>query len=94
MALAGAADVRHLEEWKRFYSNNDEDKSCEYFWSKFDPECYSIWRGDYRYNNELPHQLTPDQYYKLDWALEKDRQDLGNRNDNYRDVARQENTCN
>jgi len=42
-----------LEEWKRFYSNNDEDKSCEYFWSNFDPSCYSIWRGDYRYNNEL-----------------------------------------
>merc|ERR1712025_765070 len=31
----------------------DEDKSCEYFWSKFDPSCYSIWRGDYRYNKEL-----------------------------------------
>ena len=42
-----------LEDWKRFYSNNDEDKSVEYFWSKFDPEHYSIWRGDYRYNNEL-----------------------------------------
>merc|ERR1712112_109704 len=42
-----------LEDWKRFYSNNDEDKGCEYFWSKFDPSCYSIWRGDYRYNKEL-----------------------------------------
>lgn len=42
-----------LEDWKRFYSNNDEDKSCEYFWSKFDAENYSIWRGDYRYNDEL-----------------------------------------
>merc|ERR1719244_1347198 len=42
-----------FEDWKRFYSNNDEDKSCEYFWSKFDPSCYSIWRGDYRYNKEL-----------------------------------------
>ena len=42
-----------LEDWKRFYSNNDEDKSCGYFWTRFDPECYSIWRGDYRYNNEL-----------------------------------------
>jgi len=42
-----------LEDWKRFYSNNDEDKSCEYFWTKFDPSCYSIWRGDYRYNKEL-----------------------------------------
>merc|ERR1711884_939569 len=42
-----------MEEWKRFYSNNDEDKSCGYFWSKFDAENYSIWRGDYRYNDEL-----------------------------------------
>ena len=42
-----------LEDWKRFYSNNEEDKSCEYFWSKFDAENYSIWRGDYRYNDEL-----------------------------------------
>merc|ERR1712243_391354 len=42
-----------LEDWKRFYSNNDEDKSCEYFWSKFDPSCYSIWRGDYNNNNTI-----------------------------------------
>jgi len=42
-----------LEEWKRFYSNNDEDKSCEWFWKNFDAEHYSIWRGDYRYNEEL-----------------------------------------
>ena len=25
---------------------------------------------------ELPRQLTPEQYYNLDWALEADRQDL------------------
>ena len=37
-----------LEEWKRFYSNNDEDASCEWFWKNFDTEHYSIWRGDYR----------------------------------------------
>jgi len=42
-----------LEDWKRFYSNNEEDASCAYFWEKFDPSCYSIWRGDYRYNDEL-----------------------------------------
>eukprot|EP00088_Acartia_fossae_P048117 TRINITY_DN5241_c0_g1_i1.p1 TRINITY_DN5241_c0_g1~~TRINITY_DN5241_c0_g1_i1.p1 ORF type:complete len:1381 (+),score=416.02 TRINITY_DN5241_c0_g1_i1:46-4188(+) len=42
-----------LEEWKRFYSNNDEDKSVEYFWKNFDSENYSIWRCDYRYNDEL-----------------------------------------
>jgi elongation factor 1-gamma len=38
-----------LEEWKRFYSNNDEAASCAWFWQHFDSEHYSIWRGDYRY---------------------------------------------
>lgn len=42
-----------LEDYKRFYSNNDEDKSIAYFWEKFDAENYSIWRSDYRYNDEL-----------------------------------------
>merc|ERR1712130_774912 len=42
-----------LEAWKRFYSNNDEELSCDYFWREFDPSCYSIWRGDYRFNSEL-----------------------------------------
>merc|ERR1711973_71757 len=42
-----------LEEWKRFYSNNDEDDSIKWFWEHFDAENYSIWRGDYKYNDEL-----------------------------------------
>jgi len=42
-----------LEEWKRFFSNNDEDKAIQWFWDNFDSENYSIWRGDYRYNSEL-----------------------------------------
>merc|ERR1719237_998886 len=42
-----------LEAWKRFYSNNNEESSCDYFWREFDPSCYSIWRGDYRFNSEL-----------------------------------------
>jgi len=42
-----------LEEWKRFYSNNDEDESIKWFWEHFDHENYSIWRGDYKYNDEL-----------------------------------------
>merc|ERR1711874_499825 len=42
-----------LEEWKRFYSNNDEDDSIKWFWEHFDAEHYSIWRGDYKYNSEL-----------------------------------------
>ena len=42
-----------MDDFKRFYSNNDEDKSIPYFWEKFDPEAYSIWRCDYKYNDEL-----------------------------------------
>ena len=30
-----------------------------------------------QYNDhELPTQLSPDQYFKLEWALSKDRQEL------------------
>merc|ERR1712048_1250106 len=42
-----------LGEWKRFYSNNDEPESVAWFWEHFDHENYSIWRGDYKYNDEL-----------------------------------------
>jgi len=42
-----------LEEWKRFYSNNEEPASVAWFWENFDHENYSIWRGDYKYNDEL-----------------------------------------
>ncbi len=42
-----------MDDFKRFYSNNDEDKSVPYFWEKFDKEHYSIWRCDYKYSDEL-----------------------------------------
>ncbi len=42
-----------MEDFKRFYSNNDEEKSIPYFWDKFDKENYSIWRCDYKYADEL-----------------------------------------
>lgn len=42
-----------LEDFKRYYSNNDEDKSVEYFWQKFDPENYSIWYCEYKYPEDL-----------------------------------------
>jgi len=43
-----------LDEWKRNYSNEkDTRKACEWFWSNFDSEGYSIWNSDYKYNNEL-----------------------------------------
>ena len=44
----------NLEEWKRFYSNNDtRPTAIDWFWQNYDPEGYSIWRVDYKYNDEL-----------------------------------------
>ena len=42
-----------MDDFKRFYSNNDEAESVPYFWEKFDKENFSIWRCDYKYNDEL-----------------------------------------
>jgi len=42
-----------MDDFKRFYSNNDEDKSIPYFWEKFDAEHYSIWFCEYLYPDEL-----------------------------------------
>ncbi|CAI2180046.1 12747_t:CDS:10 [Funneliformis geosporum] len=44
----------NLEEWKRVYSNNDtRPTAITWFWEHFDPAGYSIWRVDYKYNEEL-----------------------------------------
>lgn len=43
----------NFDDFKRFYSNEDEAKSIPYFWEKFDPENYSIWFGEYKYPEEL-----------------------------------------
>jgi elongation factor 1-gamma len=43
----------NMDDYKRCYSNEDEAVSIPYFWEKFDPENYSIWFGEYKYNNEL-----------------------------------------
>ena len=43
-----------LDDWKRFYSNNDfRSKSIEYLWKNFDAKGWSIWRVEYKYNDEL-----------------------------------------
>lgn len=42
-----------MDDFKRFYSNEDEAKSVPYFWEKFDKENYSIWFCEYKYPNEL-----------------------------------------
>ncbi|CAE6478362.1 unnamed protein product [Rhizoctonia solani] len=46
----------NLEDWKRAYSNMDTrgaGGSLEWFYGKFDPEGFSIWRVDFKYNDEL-----------------------------------------
>jgi elongation factor 1-gamma len=42
-----------LDAWKREYSNNDTKDAIKWFWDNFDPEGYSIWKVDYKYNDEL-----------------------------------------
>merc|ERR1712042_61619 len=41
-----------MDDWKRFYSNNDAATFNKYLWDNYDPQAYSWWRCDYRYNDE------------------------------------------
>jgi len=46
----------NLEEWKRVYSNRDTRGSggaLEWFYQNFDSAGFSIWRVDFKYNEEL-----------------------------------------
>lgn len=43
-----------LDDWKRKYSNEDtREVALPWFWENFKPDEYSLWRLDYKYNNEL-----------------------------------------
>ncbi|CAO3610712.1 unnamed protein product [Mucor hiemalis] len=42
-----------MDAWKREYSNNDTKDAIKWFWENFDKEGYSIWKVDYKYNDEL-----------------------------------------
>ncbi|KAI8322891.1 elongation factor EF-1 gamma subunit [Martensiomyces pterosporus] len=43
-----------LDEWKRVYSNNDtKPTAMNWLWEHFDPEGYSFWKVEYKYNDEL-----------------------------------------
>ncbi|BFZ57303.1 elongation factor EF-1 gamma subunit [Savitreella phatthalungensis] len=43
-----------LDEWKRQYSNNDtREVALPWFFENLDKENYSVWRVDYKYNDEL-----------------------------------------
>nr|XP_043628780.1 elongation factor 1-gamma-like [Erigeron canadensis] len=44
-----------LDDWKRLYSNtktNFREVAIKGFWEMFDPEGYSLWFCNYKYNNE------------------------------------------
>ncbi|KAG9310964.1 hypothetical protein JVU11DRAFT_8841 [Chiua virens] len=46
----------NLEDWKRAYSNKDTrgpDGALEWFYANFDKEGFSVWRADFKYNDEL-----------------------------------------
>lgn len=44
-----------LDQWKRTYSNEDTRlKALPWFWeNQYDPEEWSLWRVDFKYNDEL-----------------------------------------
>ncbi|KND93851.1 Elongation factor 1-gamma 1 [Tolypocladium ophioglossoides CBS 100239] len=43
-----------LDEWKRYYSNKETPEALKWFWENVPlEEDYSIWRCDYKYNDEL-----------------------------------------
>ncbi|KAK0554605.1 hypothetical protein OC845_000637 [Tilletia horrida] len=43
-----------LDEWKRVYSNKDTRKEAlPWFWENFDAQGWSLWKFDFKYNEEL-----------------------------------------
>ena len=43
-----------LDDWKRKYSNEDtRPVALPWFWENYNPEEYSIWKVEYKYNDEL-----------------------------------------
>ncbi|KZF22656.1 eEF1-gamma domain-containing protein [Xylona heveae TC161] len=43
-----------IDEWKRKYSNEEtRETALPWFWETYKPEEYSLWRVDYKYNDEL-----------------------------------------
>jgi elongation factor 1-gamma len=42
-----------LDEWKRQYSNKDTPEALKWFWENVNFDEYSIWKVDYKYNDEL-----------------------------------------
>ncbi|KAI9677554.1 MAG: hypothetical protein M1817_006508 [Caeruleum heppii] len=45
-----------LDDWKRKYSNEEtREAALPWFWENYKPDEYSLWRVDYKYNDELTH---------------------------------------
>lgn len=43
-----------LDDWKRQYSNNEtRTGAMPWFWENYDPSEWSLWKVDYKYNEEL-----------------------------------------
>jgi len=43
-----------LDDWKRKYSNEEtREVALPWFWEHYNPSEYSLWRIDYKYNDEL-----------------------------------------
>ncbi|KAL9031572.1 MAG: hypothetical protein Q9196_000420 [Gyalolechia fulgens] len=43
-----------IDDWKRKYSNEEtREVALPWFWENFNPEEYSLWKVDYKYNDEL-----------------------------------------
>ncbi|KAG8532109.1 uncharacterized protein KY384_003746 [Bacidia gigantensis] len=42
-----------LDDWKRTYSNEETPVALKWFWENYNPEEYSLWKVDYKYNEEL-----------------------------------------
>ena len=43
-----------MDDWKRKYSNEEtREVALPWFWEHYKPEEYSLWRVDYKYNDEL-----------------------------------------
>jgi len=41
-----------LDDWKKTYSNNEADVFQPYLWKNFDPNAWSFWYCDYKYQDE------------------------------------------
>ncbi|KAI4263995.1 MAG: hypothetical protein L6R42_000878 [Xanthoria sp. 1 TBL-2021] len=47
-----------IDDWKRKYSNEEtREVALPWFWENFNPEEYSLWKVDYKYNEELSHEF-------------------------------------